>query len=295
MRFTYPSTMPLSTAGIRHGLLILLLLIVTGCSLEGTVPAGTEPRGETIDPSQTVLVIGDWGAGTTEQEAVAEAMSDVARSNDVGAIVTTGDNFYSDDAESLMEPFAWAMERNIPFVITWGNHDIDNADRITAIDETFDDPPRWTTHRWGNALVVVLDSTQPHSEDQVDFLLETLAGSDLPTIVVIHHPPFSCGSHGDDRALQEDLLSHLDDDVFLVLSGHEHNYQRFEESGVTYVVTGGGGAALTDLGSCPPGHPSLAAAESVHHFVALEQGDGVALSVIDVDGGPIDEFEVPLP
>jgi Icc-related predicted phosphoesterase len=245
--------------------------------------------------ADALLVIGDWGSGTLPQGAVAGAMMRYAEGNAVEAILTTGDNFYSDDAEFIMHPFGWAIEAEIPFWITWGNHDLDTPDRIAAIDEVFDDPPRWTTHRWGNVLVVILDSTQPDSDHQIDFLTQTLADTDLPTIVVFHHPPYSCGLYGHDEIIQQNWVTRFDEEVFLVLSGHEHNYQRFEDSGTTYVVTGGGGAALTELRDCPTDGPEAVAAESTHHFLILDQGDDVTVSVVETGGDLVDEFEVPLP
>lgn len=253
-----------------------------------TTTAGNEEAGD-------LLVVGDWGSGTLPQGAVAGAMMRYAEDNDVAAILTTGDNFYSDDAEFLMEPFDWATDAGIPFWITWGNHDLESDARVAAIDEEFDNPPRWELYRWGLVDVVVLDSTQVDSEEQLGFLDESLAASGRPTIVAFHHPVYSCGSYGNSEAIIETWVSRFDDDVFLVLSGHEHNYQRFEESSVTYVVTGGGGATLTEIGSCPPGHPTPVSAESAHHFLTLERDDGVIVSVIDVAGEPIDGFEVPLP
>jgi hypothetical protein len=61
--------------------------------------------------SDALLVIGDWGSGTLPQGAVAGAMMRYAEDNAVEAILTTGDNFYSDDAEFLMHPFGWASKR----------------------------------------------------------------------------------------------------------------------------------------------------------------------------------------
>lgn len=252
----------------------------------------------TTTPSVDVgdlLVVGDWGFGTLPQGAVAGAMMRHAEVNRVDAILTTGDNFYSDDAEFLMHPFQWAIEEEIPFWITWGNHDRDTPDRIAAINEIFDDPPRWTAHRWGNVLVVILDSTQIENENQVDFLEESLANSDLPTIVVFHHPVHSCGSHGATPPIVDDWVPRFDDDVFLVLNGHEHNYQRFEADGITYVVTGGGGAPLTELASCASGVPEPLAAEVAHHFVVLEQSESLVVSIIDTNGEVIDAFEAELP
>lgn len=274
--------------------MVIALMTAVGCDNAEVTPS-REANSVTIDGSDVLLVVGDWGAGTSDQETVAMAMADHTDGRYVGAILTTGDNFYSDDAELLMRPFGWATEAEIPFWISWGNHDVESSDRIAAVNEVFDNPPRWTSHRWGNVLVVILDSTQLDSDDQIEFLTETLADVDLPTIVVFHHPPYSCGSYGHNETIQENWVTRFDDDVFLVLSGHEHNYQRFEDGETTYLVTGGGGAALTGLGDCPTDGPDAVVAESTHHFLALEQGENVTVSVVDVAGDLIDEFELTLP
>jgi hypothetical protein len=208
---------------------------VTSSTTDPTTTTTTVPEDTTTLAAADVddlLVVGDWGSGTLPQGAVAGAMMRYAETNDVDAILTTGDNFYSDDADFLMQPLGWATDAWIPFWVTWGNHDVETTARIDAVNEFFDDPPRWTTHRWGNVEIVILDSTQLGSDEQVAFFTETLAGSNLPTIVVFHYPPYSCGSHGDTETTQDDWVSLFDDDVFLVLSGHEHNYQRFEDGEV---------------------------------------------------------------
>lgn len=245
--------------------------------------------------SEDLLVVGDWGWGTLPQGAVAGAMMRYSEDNEVEAILTTGDNFYSDDTEFLMEPFGWAVDSDIPFWIAWGDHDIETETRVEAIEDTFGDPPRWASHEWGRVDVIILDSTQVDSEEQTEFLASEMESSDGPAIVVFHHPVLSCGVFGDSEVIADTWVQLFDDDVVLVINGHEHNYQRFEDSGISYLVTGGGGAPLTELSDCPSGHPEMLAGESIHHFVVLEQDDDLSISVVDVNGGVIDEVEVDLP
>jgi hypothetical protein len=280
---------------------ITTAMIVVGCATDGEAVTTMASSSTTTTTSPRalsdgdLLVIGDWGSGALPQEEVAGAMMRHSEGNRVDAILTTGDNFYSDDAEFLMKPFGWAIEAGIPFWLTWGNHDLDTPDRIAAINEIFDDPPRWTTYRWGNVLVVILDSTQPDSEDQIDFLTETLADTALPTVVVFHHPPYSCGSYGHNETIQQNWVTRFDDDVFLVLSGHEHNYQRFEDGERMFVVTGGGGATLTELSDCPNDGPEAIAAEATHHFLVMEQTEELLVTALDSNGGVLDEFSLALP
>jgi predicted phosphodiesterase len=277
-----------------------VVIVSAACGGGDTSPPGGDGDEEptitrSLDGSGDLMVVGDWGSGTSAQTAVASAMASHAEDREMAAIVTTGDNLYSDDAETLMEPFAWVAEREIPFIVSWGNHDIESQDRVAVVDQAFGDPPLWSRHRWGDVELVIIDSNQVDSEAQLDFLQAALSAGDDPTVIVFHHPPYSCGSHGPTTATQDEWLPHFDDDVFLVLSGHEHNYQRFESEDVTFVVTGGGGAGVTDLAPCPANHPGRRKGQAVNHFVALHQGEGLELTAIDLEGTVLDEVVLPLP
>lgn len=243
-----------------------------------------------------LLVVGDWGSGDLPEGAVAGAMSRFAEDHDIAAILTTGDNLYSDDADFLMAPYGWVAQDAIPWWVTWGNHDVETAARIDLVDETFDDPPRWTVHRWGDVDVIILDSNQVTSFEQAGFFLDAMAESDNPTIVVLHHPPYSCSHYGSTVDVVNAWIDILDDDVVLVLSGHEHSYQRFENDGVAYVVTGGGGQTIRPLSECPPNHPDRLAGAELYHFVTLEQTvSSIELRALDVNGEVIDQVTIPLP
>ncbi len=301
----------------RIGPAALVLIVLASCAAEpatestsSSVTATTGPSLETsttettstvvpttpstvYDPPPPLFVLGDWGTGTMPEGAVAGAMATAAEQEAPEAILTTGDNFYSNDADFIMDPYQWAVDAGIEFWITWGNHDVQSPGRIEAVNVTFDSPPRWGAHEWGDIHIVILDSNQLESGEQVDFLVDALGSSDRPTVVVFHHPPLTCGKYrpGTDIGAWS---PHFDDDVVLVMSGHDHNYQRFESDGITYVVTGGGGAETYPIEACPSGVPSPVAGEALHHFVELRQTEGaVTAEVIDVNGSVIDEFEIP--
>jgi 3',5'-cyclic AMP phosphodiesterase CpdA len=60
-------------------------------------------------------------------------------------------------------------------------------------------------------------------------------------IVIVHHPPYSAGEHGNREIMQWDFHGMGIDVVF---SGHDHVYNRIEkreEKGTFYVVNGLGG------------------------------------------------------
>ena len=263
-------------------------------------PVSTVRNGDTattasFDGPGLLLVLGDWGAGTQGQVDVAGAMRKRAAGQDALAILTTGDNFYSDDSESLMRPFYWAVQGQTPFWIAWGNHDVESQSRIETVNSAFENPPRWQIIRWGLVDVIILDSNQVDSPEQQAFLTEAMS-SDRPAVVAFHHPPYSCGFHGDTSRVLEEWIPLLDEDVVLVLSGHDHTYQRFVTEDITYIVTGGGGRRLYQVEACPSGHLELQIGLSAFNFLAVTQTDsGLDIEAIASDGSVIEEISIPFP
>ena len=77
--------------------------------------------------------------------------------------------------------------------------------------------------------------------------------------------------------------------VDVVFNGHRHNYERNKVNGVTYVVTGGGGAPLYPMLEQEPTQVAFALA---YHFVLLEiDGQRLKATVISSAGELLDEFE----
>ena len=81
---------------------------------------------------------------------------------------------------------------------------------------------------------------------QYQFLKRDLAGTSRPFKVFFgHHPAYSSGSHGSTKKMQEYLQPLFEENgVQLVFAGHDHDYERTIVNGITYVVSGGGGAPL---------------------------------------------------
>jgi hypothetical protein len=252
----------------------------------------TAPPTTTTIPVGELLVIGDFGSGGSAEYAVADAMRSWVQTRDVAAILTTGDNLYTSNVDKAWTtPFGWVFDAGIPVWVTWGNHD---NQRPEAVNAAFGDPPRWSEHTWGDAMVLSIDSTDVGSADQEQWLEAALLGATSPVIVAEHYPAFSCSFHGDSAAVRNTWAPLFERaGVVAVLSGHEHNYQRFEQGGVEYVVSGGGGAGLYDLKSCPNGHPARIAGDAIHHFLAISQNAvGFTVQAVASDGSIIDTFEV---
>lgn len=107
-------------------------------------------------------------------------------------------------------------------------------------------------------------------------------------IVAVHHPPYSAGYQGSSVDVRHAFAPiFADRGVQLVLSGHDHDYQRSEPiDGVTYVVTGGAS------GTRRTGEASFTAESlSWHHFVDIGVfGDRLVLRAVNTDGRVADEW-----
>ena len=93
--------------------------------------------------------------------------------------------------------------------------------------------------------------------------------------------------HGD----QEDIAPLWDlvrGHAALVLNGHDHDYERTTpQNGVTYVVTGGGGIGVRDVGVSS----FTAFSVAVIHFVYVTvEGNELALHAIDGVGKEFDSL-----
>ena len=116
-------------------------------------------------------------------------------------------------------------------------------------------------------------------------------------VVIMHHPPYSSGSHGGVTSSQWNFAEL---GIDLVLSGHDHNYERIERDGVLFVINGAGGASLRPFKK--PVEGSQARHHTSHGALRLEArvhaGEAhLAASFLDVSGRSIDTFEIvrPLP
>lgn len=116
---------------------------------------------------------------------------------------------------------------------------------------------------------IALNSSLPDDEEQFQWFLEELKQFGGPKIVFEHYPPYSLGHHGCADMLNSssasarfrDRYTKIFNDtsyaIVLVISGHDHNYQRICKTDKTgslqipvYIVSGGGGADLTGKGEC---------------------------------------------
>jgi hypothetical protein len=170
----------------------------------------------------------------------------------------------SDYAVFRTETAPWRAA-NIPISPALGNHEVNGINERQCVENWWTAFPTLRGHRWyavqaGSRVVVLnLDSNSsllPGSEQQ-DWVKGQLA--DLPKTVKfvffnLHHPPVAdheplLGADHNARPNEIALATLLKSSparrqaAFVVAAGHIHNYERFLQDGIVYLVSGGGGAA----------------------------------------------------
>jgi 3',5'-cyclic AMP phosphodiesterase CpdA len=182
-----------------------------------------------------------------------------------------------------------------------GNHELHESSGERFLHYFGTDDPKevglkrlYRTVRWGNIRFFFLNGMDDFTgTDERKWLDGELAKSDAEAnlkwrIVVVHHGPWSSSLHGNNLKLRNGGLI----DVFhahkidLVVSGHDHVYERGEENGLMYLVSGGGGAPLYKVGDPIP---STKSGESTYHFIeASVDGDTFAMTAIRPNGSHIE-------
>ncbi len=280
---------------LRRGWLLLgpLGLGLVGCGDERAGGAASRPTA-----SVGIVVIGDFGVGRHRQRALGSAVRAFARRHRVDLVVTVGDNNYAGTSASFhtnwKESFGWLRSSRIPVAGALGNHDVEVGGGRYQFRTLGMPGPRYV-RSVGPLRLIVLDSNAVTPE-QTRWLERALAARGRWEVPVFHHPTYTCGAYRSQTRGVRPWLPVFDKyGVRLVLTGHDHNYQRFEEpSGTTHVVAGGGAADLYPLRDCLDGTPPQRAAEdSEHTFLYLtadgERLRGVALSV---SGRRVDSFTI---
>jgi 3',5'-cyclic AMP phosphodiesterase CpdA len=259
-----------------------------------TMPIAPEHPGNSGKglPPVRLAVAGDVGTGAPAEWATAELMDRAEESLEFDALLLLGDNAYPHGdpnrlGDTVFAPFAGVLDGGTSLLGVLGNHDVElghAAGQMAALGM----PWRWYTRTFGDLLLVVLDSTEPDSPQQLEFLRDALETSEETwKVVALHHPPYAAGSHGSDLPAREAFAATFaDNGVDLVLAGHEHDYERSVPiDGVTYVVSGGA-AKLR-----PTGEEAFTEfSASVLHFVTLDVWEDSLVVTAFFQEGVLDRF-----
>ncbi len=291
----------------------MILFALSACAVPS--PAQSEPAAS-VSPSSipasptplasmaplplivTLLAVGDIGScDGTADEWVAAVAAELAVATDA-TVALLGDLAYPDgsasDFDECFDP-AWQplFDRLRPVP---GNHEYE-TDAAQGYFAEFADLAAgipgvpgegWYSYRLGDWLILALNSNceavggcGPDSP-QYRWLAEQLAlhliADDGRCILAYwHHPRYSSGRHGSDP-MSAPLWSLLADaDTELVLSGHDHTYERFEPiDGIRQFVVGTGGRSLYRFEGDPLPHTEARADDTYGLLQLSLEPDGYA-------------------
>lgn len=260
------------------------------------VPNATAMSTPEPPPLVRFAVAGDIGTGDSYAYSVADSVGRSAALLPFDGLIILGDNVYPNGDPSrleptLFEPYGPILEGGAELLPILGNHDVRDGNGDGQV-EKLAIPGRWYASEIRHVLFIGLDSTQPESAEQLIWLEQTLSESDAKwKIAALHHPPYSAGQHGSDELMQESFVPIFEKyGVDLVLSGHDHDYQRSEPiNGVTYIVSGAG-SGTRPVSSEWFTEVSLSA---LHHLELNIYEDEIMILAIAVDDRVFDRSSIP--
>jgi len=192
-------------------------------------------------------VIGDNGNGGKEEYEVAQRMAEYYKVFPFEFVTMLGDNMYGGEApkdfmNKFETPYKPLLDAGVKFYATLGNHD--DPDQRNYKSFNMKGERYYTFSPKRGVRFFSLDSNYI-DKTQLQWIEKELANSGSEwKIVFFHHPPYSSGeTHGSSmsiRAVLEPLFVKYN--VSVVLSGHEHFYERVKpQKGIQYFISGAGG------------------------------------------------------
>ncbi len=291
---------------------------VSGTTRYGAIT--TAPAEQSGDPFR-FLIYGDNRSDDAAHAAVVVAMTTRASS----FLINTGDLVERGDSRSEWQTFfdiEAPLTRERPIFSCVGNHELTDgsgaayvryfgpaalpkdvvvpAPLLTGVPFDPAAAPELTldqlsgTFRWSNARFFMVNGMVPYTAGPTRAWLErVLTESDAEPglvwrIVVVHHGPWSSGPHGDNPLLHQGKVPELlrAHKVDLVVSGHDHIYERGYADGLAYLVSGGGGSPVYRVKKA---EKTSLRYESSHHFVeGVVSAAAIQFVAIRPDGSTIE-------
>jgi len=240
---------------------IYYILLVFTLVIYGTAPAAVQAQKsspqtvQTTAPSLTLpmregsvkfMAVGDTGRGNREQNELAQVMFQYRRLFPFDFVLLMGDNiYYQESAEDMKTKFENVyrplLDGGVKFYASLGNHDESNQRFYAPFNMNGEEYYRIEK---GGVSFYALNSTYMDKRQLTWFENELAKDTAKWKIAFFHHPPYSSGKrHGSEdeiRVFLEPLFIKYSVDV--VLTGHEHFYERIKpQKGIYYFVTGAGG------------------------------------------------------
>lgn len=271
---------PIIKGAAKSAAAISFLLAIGGCALlphpgeplaDAPSPATFQVSGRDLSQPLTLIAYGDMrftdpSNVTATNPKARQALIDRIAQERPDGVFLNGDVPYiggnpDDYAEYHRETTAW-RDAGLRVYPALGNHEFKKCEEQACLANWWSEFPQLRGLRWYSVQMgpqfygIALDSDTsllPGSA-QAQWLqsqLTALPASVRFMLIWMHHPPVDdLQADGDDNpraneiALREFLKSAAPTlrAKLLVVAAHVHNYERFQRDGVSYIVSGGGGA-----------------------------------------------------
>ncbi|MBA2544394.1 MAG: metallophosphoesterase [Deltaproteobacteria bacterium] len=237
------------------------------------------------------VALGDTGSGDPAQIAIMKRLA----AEQFDLMLFLGDIAYESGTARQLETRFFAIYRDftryVPVYPAIGNHER-RTRKGRPYFEAFvlPEPERYYSFDWGDVHFVAIDTTERNAQ-QLAWLDDDLGKNKLPWVIVYgHHPMYTNSLRGPQlwirKAFAKILTRHK---VDLVLTGHEHQYERFKVGDVNYIVSGGGGGQLTSF----YGRSKALKQATVHHYLAFEvSAEQLVMKAIDISGNEIEALKL---
>jgi acid phosphatase type 7 len=245
-------------------------------------------------------------AGVANAVARRALVERIASENPI-AILIGGDLVYDGSDPSDYQVFksetsAWTNE-HIPVFPALGNHELKGCEEDAsdclgnwwgAFGELTLRPFRWYSVAIGpSVLALVLDSDmalKPGSEQRAWFERQmTGAGDQVKFILILlHYPPVRdplFPRMRDEQEIARYLSRHARSlrQQVLVIGSHVHNYERYSRDGITYLVSGGGGAKPVPAPRMFGEQSQLRTGKNFHYLRLTLRSDSISCSMVRFD------------
>lgn len=215
----------------------------------------TPPPQTSTAISNTLVGAGDIAScSSSGDEATAKLINNIP-----GTVFTAGDNAYSNGSTRDYGCYnsSWGAFKSRTKAAA-GNHEYKTSQATPFFTYFNYSGKGWYSYEVGTWHVIVLNSNCNNiggctsTSAQGKWLATDLSNSSAQcTVAFFHHPRWSSGSHHGSQVIVDPLWKQLAAaNVDLVINGHEHNYERFNNiNGMREIVVGTGGASYYPFGN----------------------------------------------
>ncbi|HYV82098.1 MAG TPA: metallophosphoesterase [Pyrinomonadaceae bacterium] len=245
------------------------------------------------DGSVRFAVIGDTGSGTAQQREVGDMMIKYHALFPFDFVLMMGDNMYGGEApqdfeNKFAQPYRALLDNKVKFYATLGNHDQALQVNYENFNMNGKEYYRFTK---GNIAFYSLNSNYMDKK-QVKWLEDELGRETAAwKVMFFHHPPYSSAkAHGSDGQLREVVEPiFLKYGVDVVLTGHDHVYERIKpQKGIYYFVSGAGGKLRSGDVDKQSGIIDKSYDRDLHFMLFEVAGDQMYFQAISRTGETID-------